>query len=155
MKRTSTWVTPEVVTAYCATTYRVYLPLGMADIRVGQKTPRVDDWLRAEGLICWGLVTAWNPGSQRCSAVENLRAQDELRRLLLAQNHRFFPGENRADAGDWPVEPSFFIPALALRAAHELARRFGQNAFLWARTNTAARLVFVHKSPTQTVLYSR
>jgi hypothetical protein len=126
--------------AYRATAYRVFLPVGEIVLRCGRKTPRLDGWLKTAGLVHWCVLTAWNPGLRQFGAAENRRRQERLRQQLLARGYRPFPGENRADAKDWPIEETLFVPMLPLAAAHELAKHYGQNAFLWGARGKAARL---------------
>jgi hypothetical protein len=117
--------------AYRATAYHVRLPAGEIVLRVGEAAPFLDDWLTREGLTCWALLTAWNPGSRQRPAAENHPRQNELRQTLEERGYRIFPGENRAfPPGSWPPEPTFFTPALKRDEALELARFFGQNALL-------------------------
>jgi hypothetical protein len=131
---------PAMARAYRATAYRVFLPFGEIVLRCGRKARRLDDWLEAEGLAHWCVLTAWNPGSRRLAAAENRRRQEALRQHLLARVYRLFPGENHADAKNWPIEETFFVPMLAQAAARELTRSYGQNAFLWGARGKAARL---------------
>jgi hypothetical protein len=131
--------------AYRATAYRVFLPFGEVVLRCGRKgcgrkARRLDDWLKAEGLAHWCVLTAWNPGPRRLGAAENRRRQEALRQQLLVRGYRLFSGENHADAKNWPIEETFFVPMLAQTAACELARRYGQNAFLWGAQGKVARL---------------
>jgi len=128
--------------AYRTTAYRVRLPGVARDLvlRPGARNRKLDLWLRVAGVDRWGLITAHNPGSRRLGAAQNRRRQQALREELAAAGYRTCAGENRAAAGDWPVEPTFFVPALAHADAARLARRYGQNAFLWGRRGQAARL---------------
>ncbi|MDR1854710.1 MAG: DUF3293 domain-containing protein [Azoarcus sp.] len=128
--------------AYRATAYRVRLP-GFANdlvLRPGVRNRRLDAWLQAAGIHCWSLLTAHNPASRRLSAAQNRRRQQALHEELTAAGYRVLAGENHAAAGNWPVEATFFVPALTRAEAARLARRHGQNAFLWGRCGQAARL---------------
>ena len=126
--------------AYRATVYRVRLPRGECVLRVGKRNPRLDEWLKAQGFGCWSIITAWNPASRQLSARQNRRRQRVLHAQLLIGGCQFFAAENRAVDGNWPVEPSFFVPALPPGEAARLAKQLGQNAFLWGVPGKAARL---------------
>ena len=131
--------------AYRATDYCVFLPTGECVLRIGQAAPALDAWLEAIGAACWALLSACNPASRLRPACENAAAQAALQAHLQMLGYAVHPGENRAQAGDWPVEASFFVPGLPYAKARELAGAFGQNAFLWARTGQAPRLFWVEQ----------
>lgn len=133
-------VDTELARAYHATDYCVFLPVGECVLHIAQAAPALDAWLQAAGADCWALLTACNPASVRRPARENAAAQAALQARLKALAYPFLPGENRARTGDWPVEASFFVAGLPYAIARELARAFGQNAFLWAPAGEAPRL---------------
>lgn len=129
--------------AYRATAYRVFLPTGVVVLRCGQRAPRLDGWLKAEGVARWCVLTAWNPASRRLDAAENRRRQEALRQRLRVYSDRLFRGENHADAQDWPVEETLFVPGLSRAAARGPMRGHGQNAFLWGVRGKPARLCWL------------
>jgi hypothetical protein len=131
--------------AYRATAYHVFLPDGEIILRVGWPASALDDWLRAWSAECWSVMTAWNPGSRRSSAAENEVRQEELCRILPGRGYPWFLGENRADAGDWPTEPTFLILASDEAEMRALARRFGQDAILRGGHGEAAWLDWVRE----------
>ncbi|MDR3323628.1 MAG: DUF3293 domain-containing protein [Zoogloeaceae bacterium] len=126
--------------AYRATAYHVRLPAGELVLRVDEPAPRLDGWLAGEGVACWGVLTAWNPASKRLSVARNRPRQAALRHVLQEQGYRIFPGEHHSAGGDWPLEPTFFILSLPQNDALDLARRFGQNAFLWGERGGCPQL---------------
>jgi hypothetical protein len=136
--------------AYRATDYHVRLPVGEIILRVGQAAPFLDAWLARENLECWAILTAWNPGSVLRPAMKNRQSQEALRHLLRERGLRIFPGENRAQDGNWPPEATFFVPALAQDAALDLARAFGQNAVLWGKITAPPCLFWVLPTLPQT-----
>ncbi|MDR2165167.1 MAG: DUF3293 domain-containing protein [Zoogloeaceae bacterium] len=132
--------------AYRATAYRVWPGAGMEWVlRVGAPAPRaLDTWLAAEKHTCWSLLTACNPESRRLSIAENRARQAALRRALTRLRWRFLPGENRADAANWPPEATFWIPGMKAATAGHLARAFGQNAFLWGAPGRKTQLLWTN-----------
>ncbi|MDR0996503.1 MAG: DUF3293 domain-containing protein [Zoogloeaceae bacterium] len=133
-------------TAYRRAVYRVFLPVGSRrpgegfkqtgtitlDLRIGHPHKGLDGWLRRyHHARRWTILTACNPASMPLDAVENAARQEALAEDLRALHLPFFPGENRDESGQWPVEPSFFISGIAKPDARRLARKYGQNAFVF------------------------
>lgn len=131
----------ELEAAYRATTYRVFLPGGALDLRIGECCPALEAWLAGSGLVCWAVLTAANPGSRLLSEADNRARQSALEVALLEAGHEPYAAENVPD-GDWPVEESCFVAGLAHDEAMALAERFGQNAFVYGESGEAPRLVW-------------
>ncbi len=129
--------------AYRATTYRVFLPGGVADLRIDQASERLRHWLAEEGATCFAIVTACNPGSQPLSAPANAERQAQLECELLEGNYEPYAAENIADDGAWPVEESCFVPELECADACALAADFGQNAVLCGGCDGVPRLIWI------------
>ena len=55
--------------------------------------------------------------------------------------------ENVADAGDWPVEESCFVPGIELEDALALAEDYGQNAIVCGGADGVPRLAWVEDQP--------
>lgn len=132
--------------AYRDTRYWVFLPNACFELRVGRRHPELDAWLARRGLSCWSLLTAWNPASCRLPLGRNRWRQARLTAALRARGFAVFAGENRAAAGDWPVEASCFVPGMRLREARCWARAFGQNAFLAAKRKRDAALLWTGRA---------
>lgn len=132
--------TNELEVAYRATTYRVFLPGGACELRIGEACPALQRWLAAEGIRHFALITAANPGSQRLDAARNAELQAALECELIEGGYDTFAAENVADAGDWPVEESCFVPDIAPEDALALAADFGQNAVLCGGADGAPQL---------------
>lgn len=114
--------------AYRATTYRVHAPGGDLDLRLGAASAALEGLLQEAGAVCWAIVTAWNPQSHAQDAATNAAAQAELERRLAQAGYRSLPGENIADDGGWPPEPTRFVFGMTAEAAQECGRSFGQHA---------------------------
>jgi len=74
--------TLELLRAWLATTYRVQLPDGPVDLRIGQVSVALDEFPGRLGAECWAVIPAANPRSQMLSDAENQRRQEELGRIL-------------------------------------------------------------------------
>jgi hypothetical protein len=110
------------------------------EIRVGKKTPALDDVLQRSGKRRWAFLTACNPGARRLSAAENRARTRALESDLRNRRFFYFLGRSGADAGDWTEEASFLVIGIARREADRLRRRFGQDAFVTGVSAGAARL---------------
>lgn len=131
--------------AYRATTYRVFLPGGVADIRIGEANARLKTWLAAEAAESWAILTAYNPGSQLQESALNAERQSELECALLEQGYLTFAGENRADEGGWPDEESCLVVDISMKNSMALAGRFRQNALVFGKKDGIAHLLWVNE----------
>lgn len=128
--------------AYHATTYRVHAPGGGIDLRLGAASAALEGLLKAAGARYWAIVTACNPQSQAQDEATNAAAQAELERRLAQAGYCSFPGENIADDGGWPPEPTRFVFGMTAEAAQECGRIFGQNAVVVGRGAGAPQLLW-------------
>lgn len=122
--------TTELEALYKATTYRVFLPGGICELRIGQPCEKLKSWLKAGGYKEFAIITAHNPGGQPVAAAQNGERQAELECELIEGNYEPYAGENVADAAGWPAEESCFVAELALEDACALAADYGQNAIV-------------------------
>ena len=83
------------------------------EIRVGKRTPALDELLGQEGKRRWIFVTACNPGARRLGAAENRARTDALESSLKRRGFLFFEGRSGADAGEWPEEAGFLVVGVA------------------------------------------
>jgi len=134
--------------AYRSTTYRVFLPGGALDLRIGQASAELAGWLAKQGATCWAVLTACNPLSCRCSVDENDARQSRLMVELLERGYEPYVGENLADAGDWPAEENCLVAGLSVTDCLALAQRFGQNAVVCGGSDGVPQLIWV-ECPTQ------
>jgi hypothetical protein len=80
-------LSPELIRAYEATIFEAYLPSGTVTFRVGCR-PRGAFDATAVGSI--SIVTAFNPGPGRPSAVKNAVANRRLQAELEAQDWSYY-----------------------------------------------------------------
>jgi hypothetical protein len=135
--------TTELEAAYTATTYRVFLPGGICNLRVGVPYETLRCWLETAGCTQFAIVTAHNPGSQRADDAVNSERQAQLECDLLEGNYEPYAAQNLPDSGDWPVEESCFVPDLAPEDACALAEDYGQNAVICGGEDGVPHLVWV------------
>lgn len=130
-------LTPELIEAYRAADYVVHEP--QIVIHIGEPNAALDALLADAGRAAF--LTAANPGSVRRSEEENDLSHAALRKALEDAGWRCLEGAGRDPAGAWPGEPSFLVPGISRGQALELARRFGQNGFVWCERGGAPELV--------------
>lgn len=138
--------TTELERLYAATTYRVYLPGGGCDLRIGQHSEFLAGWMKEHGVQCFALITAHNPGSSRCDGQVNAEQQSRLECELLEGNYEPYAAENIPDGGDWPIEESCFVPDLLPADACALAADYRQNAIVCGNADGLAQLVWVEEN---------
>jgi hypothetical protein len=128
----------QLLDAYCRSDYRVRLARGGAAlIRIGEPLPPA--LYALTGGREWGFLTAWNPGSQPQSAIDNRAAE---RRLLA--DVRALPGVAIHPAygvgTDGWREPSFWLPGIQRAQLDELGQRYRQRAWLYGMGAGSAQL---------------
>lgn len=129
--------------AYRATAYAVETPGGPQILRIGARHPALDAALEKAGFTQWAFVTAFNPQSHPLTDIENGKRQETLLQTLDSQGWIWWPGESRADAGDWPSEPSVLILGISLEATLRLGRMFDQKAIVAGLIGEPAQLYYV------------
>lgn len=144
--------TLELLRAWLATTYRVQLPDGPVDLRIGQTSAALDELLERLGVDRWAVISAANPRSQMLSDAVNQRRQEELGRILREAGCACFPGENHSLSGDWPVERTWLVPGLDEKAATALAERFEQHGLVGGRCGAPAGLILTRPADWEAVM---
>jgi len=135
--------TTELEALYKATTYRVFLPGGICELRIGQPCEKLKSWLKAGDYKEFAIITAHNPGGQPVAAAQNAERQAELECELIEGNYEPYAGENVADDAAWPVEESCFVADIAAEDACALAADFGQNAIVFGTADGVAQLLWI------------
>ena len=138
--------TTALESAYRATTYRVALPTGMLELRIGQADERLARWLSASRDQQFAIVTAYNPGSVLMDEAPNHDRQERLLKQLLASGYSVLPAWNVPDTSDWPIEESFFVSGISASVASALAAEYGQNAIVCGGAEGLAQLVWIQEN---------
>jgi hypothetical protein len=112
-------------------------------LRVGVQSPELallhGTW-RAE---CSAFITACNPFGTLVEAAVNVRRQAALAQELTHQGRQAISGVGQHPTGDWPGEPSFWVPGLGREAAQNLGMQFQQNAIIWAGSDAVPQLMLL------------
>jgi hypothetical protein len=73
----------------------------------------------------------------------NAQRQAALGRELGLQGRPAIPGIGQHPTGDWPGEPSYWVPGLSREAAQRLGTQFQQNAVIWVGGDAIPELVLL------------
>lgn len=138
--------TSELEAAYRATTYRVFLPGGSCELRIGQPCETLRCWLETADCTEFALITAHNPGGQRADEAINAERQSQLECELLEGNYEPYAAQHEADAEGWPSEESCFVPDISREDACALAADYGQNAVVCGGAEAVPHLVWIEDS---------
>jgi hypothetical protein len=138
--------TSELEAAYMATTYRVYLPGGICELRIGQPCETLRCWLETADSTEFALITAHNPGGHPVEEAINAERQSQLECELLEGNYEPYVAHHEADGDGWPTEESCFVPDISPEDACALAADYGQNAVLCGGVDAIPHLVWIEDS---------
>jgi hypothetical protein len=135
--------TNELDAAFRATSYRVFLPVGVVELRIDQPNEVLKSWLTESGSSTFAIITAHNPESQQLDAARNAERQSQLECELLEGNYEPYACENHPDDPDAPFEESCFVPDIQLEDARALAEDFEQNAIVHGGADGIPHLIWI------------
>jgi hypothetical protein len=137
--------TSEMEAAYNATTYRVFLPSGICELRIGEPCETLRCWLETADCKEFALITAHNPDGVPTDEAINAERQSQLECELLEGNYEPYAAQHEADAQAWPNEESCFVPDISPEDACALAADYGQNAVVCGGVDAVPQLVWVEE----------
>ncbi len=132
---------PKLIKAYHRTTYVASTPRGRVRVRIDENHPEVDALLGDIEAEQWAYITAWNPGSELLSPLENHARQKALEDKLKQAGHTLFRGSGVPDGEDRDPEESVMVVGISRHEAVRRASEFGQNAIVYGRLGQVAELV--------------
>lgn len=133
----------DIDSAFRATTYRVFVPNDAPiDLRIGERSERLDALLRERGCDDWVFITAWNPGSRRLSAEENDARQADLLDALQQRGREWLSGSGIPADASWQPEASVLVFGTCRAEAVALGKRFGQLAVVLGTRGGEAELAY-------------
>ena len=110
------------------------------EIRVGKRTPALDDFLGREGKRRWAFLTACNPGARRLGAAENRVRTNALKSSLRSGGFLFFEGRAVPTPATGPRKRAFSSSASRGAKRTVSGGGFGQDAFVTGLRGGVARL---------------
>jgi hypothetical protein len=134
-------IDPDTIKAYLETHYRIEGDTPMT-LRIGEHNASLAALHETSHVESSAFITAWNPFSQRCDSVTNVRRQEDLAHELTKLGLRFVDGIGLHPTSKW-AEPSFLALGLSLDVAKELGLRYEQNAIIWAARDAVPQLVLL------------
>ena len=121
------------------------MPIKTIQIRIGQKTPNLDELLRLNEASTWMVITAWNPigaqGNLHNLAIQNHHANQGLLEHIHQSETVAIPMWGLADRMDWGAEASWLVLGISLNNVRTWALRYGQRACVWGELNGRAQLI--------------
>ncbi|MEN0003788.1 MAG: DUF3293 domain-containing protein [Bacteroidota bacterium] len=144
MDDSSGMVDQALETAYRATNYIVFSPA--FTIHIDAFHHALDAWLSQYEYTRWCFITAANPKSQLLAAAANLQRNEQLKERLNQLGYSYFHGQGCSIEGNWPCEPSFWVPGIPKAAAIALAIAFGQHAIVYGAFAQKAKLIWTTPS---------
>lgn len=109
-------------------------------LHIDQHSPELAAWHADYGVTQSAFLTAANPGSRLLQKDENLTRHEHL--MSSVDGFPTTKGRGEDPQGHWPDEASLLVGGISLSDARELARRFGQNALLYAGPDARPGLVW-------------
>lgn len=138
-----TAIPPALIEAYRATLFRCGEGRDAFVLRIGVHSAALEDLYTAVGVSTAAYVTAVNPRSETQSADVNAIAHARLGAELAAAGYRLVEGAGEDPEGRWPAEQSYLVLGMALEAAREAGRRYGQNAIVWVGADAVPELLLL------------
>jgi len=136
-------LSPEVVAAYENAEYVAFAERDMV-LRIGRRSPELDELLDFHSAGSAAFVTAANPRGERRGDAGNAAALSALRDLVAAAGYPCYLGEGRDPRGEWPAEASLLVIGIYRENAVALGRLFEQNAIVFAERGRAPELVLLY-----------
>jgi hypothetical protein len=139
-------VTMELEEAYRRTIYRVTVGGEVIELRVGERSLKLEESLHDYGQDHWVLITAFNPRSRPISLKENQRRDKKLEAQLIESGYLMFRSKAIDPEGIWPDEWGFVAFGMKTFEGHAIAKKFDQNAILTGSSGLPVHLHFVDRA---------
>ena len=120
-------------------------------IRIGTRTPNLDEVLFLNTETSWMLITAWNPigaqGTLQELAAQNHRANVGLLDHIQQSGRVAIPMWGLGDKMDWGPEASWLVLGVPKEDVRNWALRYGQRACVWGEKGQRAQLISSTEKP--------
>jgi len=127
----------SLVSSYKETTYSV--PELDINIRFDEENKKLHQFLENSSKSSWVFITAWNPKSKLLSEKENYKRNRSLKKDL--RHWKFYNGIGIPDENEWSPEKSFFVLGISKSEADRLAKKYGQNAYVYGTKEIEVQLI--------------
>jgi len=134
-----TKVADQLIEAYLSTHYRVLKPVPFV-LRIGEFNKTLAQLYKDQGMASAAFLTAWNPFSRVAEAIDNEKANHELKQALHDDRICFFDGIGEDPMGLWPGEPSVLALELSQKKAISIGKKYLQNAIVWIGNDAVPQL---------------
>lgn len=134
-------IDPALEQAYLETDYRVDddPPLSL---RIGERNDGVRVLMASFNVESAAFITAWNPGSERLPEDDNYARQARLLDAIEQLRLNYFVGRGEHPK-DGYGEDSYLVLGISRDQANELARQFGQAAYVWVTMSGVPELAWM------------
>lgn len=110
-------------------------------IRIEEACPALEELLEQHNATSWIFITAWNPGTDRPTALVNQDQNKLLRDDLAAIDAMVYPGRGRGEDPAWEPEESFLALGVSLSKGIELGQKYAQSAIVAGTARGVPQLV--------------
>ncbi len=131
----------KLADAYKNAVYSVTFRSQQYRFQVGQVPSALDPVLKE--LQSAVFITAFNPESQLCNLALNHKNNRRLCTELTKEGYVFLSGTGGDKLQNWPDEESYLVFDMEQVRADRLAKKYGQNAYLWVEKAQPVRLIWV------------
>lgn len=134
-------LTPALIEAYRETHYIITSDPPVTLV-INQYSLALQRLQQAFNVQCSAFITACNPFSRLQSQKDNEQCMQAMNADLRVWGFTPLCGVAMHPAGQWPPEPSFWVPGLSLEQGKTLVLRYRQNAFVYASCDAKPMLSF-------------
>jgi len=135
-------INEELILAYEQAMYIVETDKNF-ELRVGKRSEDLDKCLRQHNRYLAAFITPENPSSVQLTKQENALRHKCFLVNLKSSNTDFVKGFGVDDAEEWPREKSYLVFVKNKAHANQLAKSYGQNAYLLCEVNKPVNLIVV------------
>lgn len=135
----------NLVEAYLTAKYIVEYNNEEHRIWIGERPEFVKTLLVQHKVRNTYFITPENPFSCALTIEENMLRHARFMKELNHHQYFYLPGYGTDEAETWPKESSYLIFTDNESAVHNLAARFGQNAFLKISINLPVQLLILQQ----------
>jgi N-formylglutamate amidohydrolase len=118
-----------------------YMVNDSIELRVGKDSVEIDEWLSQKGVDLAAFITPENPYSQPLTLAQNAKRHTSFITELDRSGIDFVEGYGVDDEDTWPRENSYLVLVEDKLQADQLARSYGQNAYLLCQKGSPVELV--------------